>query len=127
MYILKTPTSIFHMFRLIQNEIKIVWAIITFFILVLFISLFYFKGTSILTYTPTCYSVKMYNKECSLCGMTRAFVKISELKFYEAYKLNNGSIALFSIMIFNCFLFVLFFILKNNHFFKPKILNYEDS
>ena len=83
------------------KELKIVWFIISYLLFLLFIVLYSFDGQFILHYTPTCYSVKYYNLPCMLCGMSRAFIKISEFKFSEAYSLNKGSLYLFFTFFIN--------------------------
>lgn len=50
---------------------------------------------------PVCESKARYNKECALCGMTRAFVHIARGEFREAYALNRGSVALYAAFLAN--------------------------
>jgi hypothetical protein len=102
----------------IKFELKLVWTIISVVSIFFFVSLFVFDKNNILDFSPICKSVELYNVECLLCGMTRAFIKCSEFRFTEAYKLNNGSIFLYTLLLFNS----LFFITKTI-FFKFKISN----
>lgn len=61
----------------------------------------FFDSNTVLEATPTCYSVARFNKECSLCGMTRAFIEITNLNLKTATLLNRGSIPLFLIILLN--------------------------
>jgi hypothetical protein len=60
-----------------------------------------FDSNTVLEATPTCYSVSRFNRECSLCGMTRAFIEITNLNLKAATLLNSGSIPLFLIILLN--------------------------
>jgi len=86
------------------KELKIVWLIISCLLLVLFVVLYTFDGQLILSYTPTCYSIKYYNKPCILCGMSRAFIKIANFQFAEAYALNKYSVCLYFSFFINLIL-----------------------
>lgn len=61
----------------------------------------FFDSNTVLEATPTCYSVARFNKECSLCGMTRAFIEITNLNLKTATLLNRGSVPLFLIILLN--------------------------
>lgn len=90
----------------IRQALKIVWFIYSLLgIMVIFISTSFSEGT-VLNITPTCFSVKYFNSECHFCGMTRAFINIGKLNFFEALKLNKGSIFLFIVILANSLLFI---------------------
>lgn len=64
------------------------------------IVLSFFDGAS-LSLSPVCLSISQYNTECSLCGMTRAFVAISNFDFHSAWSLNKLAIGLYLIFLIN--------------------------
>ncbi|MCC6636623.1 MAG: DUF2752 domain-containing protein [Ignavibacteriaceae bacterium] len=53
--------------------------------------------------SPVCLSISQYNTECSLCGMTRAFVAISNFDFGSAWTLNRAAIGLYLFFLINIF------------------------
>jgi len=84
-----------------MKEVKIIWGIFSALSLVLILCLFFLKSHQILELTPTCISVKKFNQECFMCGMTRAFICCSKLDFTSAYRFNRGSIFLYTFMYLN--------------------------
>ncbi len=86
---------------------KIVWMIYSvLFLLLILITLL--SPETLLKVSPVCISKSLYGEECFMCGMTRAFTKISEGNFPEAAQLNKFSVFLFSAMILNSFFFLIF-------------------
>lgn len=81
------------------NELKIslflVWSILSVMILLTLVAPLLLDQDSILKLAPECVSRTKYNEECSLCGMTRAFVAISEGNFGVAYSVNNSSLPVY--------------------------------
>ncbi|MBK7867654.1 MAG: DUF2752 domain-containing protein [Ignavibacteriales bacterium] len=64
------------------------------------IGLSFFDGAS-LSLSPVCLSVSQYNTECSLCGMTRAFVAISNFDFGSAWTINRAATGLYLLFLTN--------------------------
>ncbi|ALM48163.1 hypothetical protein AMR72_04180 [Flavobacterium psychrophilum] len=92
---------------------KIVWIIgSTCGIVVLCISLFVPYDT-VLTITPTCYSVKQFGKECFMCGSTRSFLQLSAGNFKEGIALNRLAALLYLITAINTILFITYFTIIN--------------
>lgn len=110
----------------IIKELKIVWGIGSLLLLFLVFSFLFFDSITILENAPTCSSIKMLNKECIMCGMTRAFVKCSNLNFSEAYRLNNGSVYLYFITVMNILFYSIYF-MKSNNLLRTKIYKNENS
>jgi hypothetical protein len=71
---------------------------------------------TILDLLPTCEWKAKYNKECALCGMTTAFLRISDGEYKEAYEANKGSIILYGAFLLNQFFALLFL----TRFIAPK-------
>jgi len=71
---------------------------------------FIFSEDTISHLTPKCKWKTKYNRQCPLCGMTKAFILISQGNINEALKSNNSSFGLYILFIFNeiAFLFSLF-------------------
>jgi len=66
-----------------------------------FIIVISFFDSASMGLSPVCLSVSQYNTECSLCGMTRAFVAISNFDFQSAWYLNRAAIALYLLFLIN--------------------------
>ncbi len=60
----------------------------------------FFDKTS-LGLSPVCLSIIQNNTECSLCGMTRAFVAISNFDFNSAWNLNRLAFVLYPLFLTN--------------------------
>lgn len=71
-----------------------------------------------LKFVPICPSLSI-KRECILCGMTRAFIKIGNLNFKAAYLLNKGSIFLYIGILLNAF-FTIIYLIKLSYFNKLK-------
>lgn len=64
------------------------------------IGISFFDNAS-LSLSPVCLSISQYNIECSLCGMTRAFVAISNFDFHSAWIFNRSAIGLYLLFLIN--------------------------
>ncbi len=105
----------------IKTAIKITWIIYSALILtVLFLTSFF--PETLYSISPVCYSISLYGEECFMCGMTRAFIEISDGNFINAYYLNRLSLFLFSASMINSAVLILYFFTK----FKA-ILNRKGS
>lgn len=90
----------------------IIWTVLSAIFLLLLIFPFLFEEFFILDIVPLCQSVE-YGIECSLCGMTRAFIQITKGNISEAISLNKGSIHLFIAMLINTFVYTYFYIRRS--------------
>lgn len=92
----------------VKQAFKIIWWIFSIAgLIIVFVSVF-LKHDLVLSISPTCVSMKYFNKECILCGMTRAFLEIGDLRLALAYHLNRGSIILFLLFCVNSIVFITF-------------------
>lgn len=66
---------------------------------------FLFEKQFVLQLSLSCQSAK-HGVECAFCGMTRAFIEISEGDLGEATSYNKGSVWLFVGMLLNTLVYV---------------------
>ena len=94
------------------REVKIVavsiWLLISAIILLVIIAPYIFSEKAILSMSEKLKSEHPDGKSCSLCGMTRAFIAISEGDFDKALKLNHLSVWLYLMLCFEDVLMALF-------------------
>jgi len=107
----------------LKTAIIAVWAVIS--VTTTFILLFpiFANKQTVLNYSPTCISISKFNVECSLCGMTRAFIEISNGHFNRAYLLNKGSILVFSMFLINSISFLFYTIYYGYKIIQMKFIN----
>ena len=103
----------------IRAAFKIVWIIYSA-IALLVIAITVFSAGTLHEISPVCLSKSLYGEECFMCGMTRAFVEISEGNIINAYILNKLSIFLFSVMSLNSILFILYTVKKFRSLFYKR-------
>lgn len=103
----------------IRAAFKIVWIIYSA-IALLVIAITVFSAGTLHEISPVCLSKSLNGEECFMCGMTRAFVEISEGNIINAYILNKLSIFLFSVMSLNSILFILYTVKKFGSLFYKK-------
>ncbi|HMQ68178.1 MAG TPA: DUF2752 domain-containing protein [Ignavibacteria bacterium] len=100
--------------------LKSVWVIVSVFIsAVLFLSVFY--PEALLRSAPVCFSKALYNTECFMCGMTRAFNEISRGNFIQANELNSVSIIIYFLFVLNTAALIFYAtgkILKTHNLYK---------
>jgi len=84
----------------------IVWTVISVTIAIVIIFPFLADSQTVLESAPTCISKSQFNAECSLCGMTRAFIEISNGNIGNAYNLNRGSLFVYSYFLLNSIVFI---------------------
>ena len=87
-----------------------VWGIISIIFLSLILASKY-VDENYFSILPLCAS-KINGSSCILCGMTRAFAKISDFSFREALALNKGSITLYVFMLLTIIIFFIYLIIK---------------
>ena len=92
-------------------SVKIVWIIYSLLILIILL-LAFFLPEILLRISPVCLSKSLYGEECFMCGMTRAFIKISGGNFQDANAMNNFSLYLFSIFVLNSIIFFCYICIK---------------
>ena len=87
------------------NELKLslflVWSILSIIILFILIGPLLLPQDSILELAPGCVSRIKYNKECSLCGMSRAFIAISKGNLEIVYSANKAAVPIYLSFVFN--------------------------
>ena len=86
--------------------ILIVWTVISVIISLVVIFPLLADSQTVLENAPTCISKSQFNVECSLCGMTRAFIEISNGNIGNAYDLNRGSLFVYSSFLLNSIIFI---------------------
>lgn len=86
--------------------ILIVWTVVSVTISLVIIFPFLADRQTVLENAPTCISKSQFNVECSLCGMTRAFIEISNGNIGNAYDLNRGSLFVYSSFLLNSIIFI---------------------
>jgi hypothetical protein len=62
---------------------------------------FAMAAETILAVAPTCIWKATYGVECPSCGMTRAFILISQGSFAEAQALNQFAVPLYGVCVWN--------------------------
>lgn len=102
----------------IKKAIWIVWVIYSIFISIVILALFIFNGQFLIALSPHCESIRRFGVECSICGMTRAFIEISNGDMIQAIRLNKGSIGLFVVFLINTLIFIILIIRKVLGFYK---------
>jgi len=86
----------------------IVWSIFSVATTLIILLPFFVDRGTVLQITPTCISKSQFNIECSLCGMTRAFIEISDGNYSKAYDLNGGSILVYISFLLNSTIFIVY-------------------
>lgn len=86
--------------------ILIVWTVVSVTISLVILFPFLADRQTVLENAPTCISKSQFNVECSLCGMTRAFIEISNGNIGNAYDLNRGSLFVYSSFLLNSIIFI---------------------
>jgi hypothetical protein len=104
--------------------IILAWTIVSFITGIILIWVFVADRQTILKYSPVCISKKQFNIECSLCGMTRAFIELRNGEVKKAVDLNKGSIFLFSSFILNFLIAIIYWITR---FLRVKKLRIDDT
>lgn len=103
----------------IRAALKIVWIVYSALVLLVLVITVFSAGT-LYDISPVCLNKSLNGEECFMCGMTRAFVEISEGNIINAYILNKLSIFLFSVMSLNSILFILYTVKKFRSLFYKR-------
>jgi hypothetical protein len=97
----------------------VVWFVVSGVILMLLVTPFVVPGEIILQAAPKCEWKVKYNKECPVCGITTAFIRISNGEFHEALISNKYSLTVYFIFAMNELFLITFLI---NRFLRKKVL-----
>jgi hypothetical protein len=98
----------------VKKSFLFTWIVLSVIIFSVLISPFILDEKTIFAISPKCEWKIKYNRECVLCGTTRAFIAISKGKFYNAYVYNRLSVAFYSLFILNELVIIFFSINKLN-------------
>lgn len=93
-------------YKELKTAMLIVWAAISIITTSIILFTLFADKQTVLVNTPTCISKSQFNIECSLCGMTRAFIEISTGNLREANRLNHGSLIVYMSFILNLIIFL---------------------
>jgi hypothetical protein len=124
------PTHFLTMeYKQLKLAIFLVWIIISVIILFTLTTPFIFSEKSIDKIVPKCEWKVKYNKECSLCGMTRSFIFFSQGNFTRASELNRFSPYLYLLFISNeaVLTFVLFRKFRKWFIFKTVLFPFRED
>ena len=104
-----------------RKALFITWAVFAVLSVFVIVTPFVVDRQTIINAVPVCASVKKYNRECPLCGMTRAFIYISDGNVQKAVAANKGSVFLYFGFFMNILLFaVKVFLIKLKKFDNKK-------
>lgn len=92
----------------------LVWTILSLLILVVLISPFVVSRDILFSVSAACQIRNHGHEPCCMCGMTKAFIAITEGNIREAMMHNRRSVLLFGTMLGNELLFAGFFMLELN-------------
>lgn len=95
-------------FTELKRAFRIVWIIISSALILVLLSPFALPRETLLQSVPTCEWKAKYNRECILCGMSTAFILLSEGRVSEARETNDASLPLYSLMCLNEIVLVAF-------------------
>lgn len=90
------------------KSFAIAWLILSLGILLVLLAPFVMSEGTITRLAPKCVWKVRYGKSCPLCGMTTAFVRISQGRLADACKANPSSLALYAAFVVNLLLAALF-------------------
>lgn len=110
----KEITTFTKTIKFIKLELIIVWGIVSFLAITTVIAPFFLDKQTILENTPICFSKSQLNIECISCGITRAFIEISNGNLMSAHKLNKSSLIIYSCFTLNFCVFILYMMYHNN-------------
>lgn len=87
----------------LKTALLIVWLLVSLLIFPVLAAPFLVPPDSLLSLAPACEWKVKYNRECPLCGMTTAFILISDGCLNQAVEANRGSVPLYSALLWNQF------------------------
>lgn len=93
-------------YKELKTAMLIVWAVISIITTSIILFPLFADKQTVLVNAPTCISKSQFNIECSLCGMTRAFIEISTGNLREANRLNHVSLIVYMSFILNSIIFL---------------------
>lgn len=90
----------------------VVWSVITIISFGVILFSFFADKQTVLNNSLTCVSKSKFNTECSLCGMTRAFIEIANGNISNAISFNKGSVPLYFVVLLNFIVYIYYFIFR---------------
>lgn len=85
----------------VKRSLFLAWLSMSLIVLPVLIAPLVLPAETILRLEPVCEWKAKYNKECVLCGMSRAFIRIAQGEFSQAASLNRGSIPFYFGLVAN--------------------------
>jgi hypothetical protein len=70
-------------------------------VLAVLLAAFFLPESAIIQLSPVCESKARGEAPCPLCGMTTAFLLISDARFAEAHQVNRAGIPLYAAFVLN--------------------------
>ena len=84
-----------------KKALTIAWLVVSALVLPVVLAPFVLSDSVIARWTPVCETKLGGAPPCSLCGMTTAFLLISDINYDEARRANRGALWLYSTLVFN--------------------------
>jgi len=107
-----------------KRAFLLVWCIVSILSIIILLFPIFFSPQTVLNTSPQCISKSTIKNECSLCGMTRAFIEISHGNIQNGLLLNRGSVALFFGMALNIMICISYSVYQNKRLFQSYMQKY---
>ena len=101
------------LFQDFHTAASVAWLVASAIVLVILFAPFLLPDSAIASLSPVCESKARGGPPCPLCGMTTAFLLISDGRFEEAYQANRASTLLYAAFALNE-LFAFLFLSRNS-------------
>jgi len=85
----------------LRLALRWVWLIVSLIVLGVLIAPFILPEAALARLVPVCEAKVKANRECALCGMTTAFLAISNGRFADARAANRGGPSLYALFVLN--------------------------
>jgi hypothetical protein len=90
-----------------RTAARVVWLVVSTVVLAILLAPFLLSDSAVADLSPVCESKARGGPPCPLCGMTAAFLLISDGRFEEAQQANRASVPLYAAFVLNeLFVFV---------------------
>ena len=96
----------------LKIALKRLWILGTLASVVLVLLVFFDDKETIKKKVPVCTSIQYQGKPCFMCGSTSAFYEIAKGNWSRALELNKIAVFLFVLILGNCIVFVIYFVVK---------------
>ncbi len=90
-----------------RKALRSLWAILSLATAIVLVASFVLTPAQAARVTPQCVWRAKFHRDCACCGMTRAFLLISQGRFQEARAANRGSLPVYGGFLLNDFVFAL--------------------